>query len=80
MTEKEQLASLDKHQRRYLKNFCCGACEFPFLEEGCGSRWQADGSGCSEEVRIRRRENCLKGYKPRLNRRKNGVKTIKRIL
>ncbi len=64
--EKEQLASLDKYQRRYLKKWCCGLCEISFNNAGCGSPYEA----CPEEIRIQRREKCLKGYKPRVKRRK----------
>ena len=63
--EKGQLAKLDKYQRRYLKKFCCGLCDFSIDAAGCGSHWEA----CPEEVRINRRAKCLENYKPRPERR-----------
>jgi hypothetical protein len=65
--EKAQLESLDKYQKKYLSNRCCGACEKPLDQVGCGSFYEA----CPEQTRIERRSNCLEQYKPRPNVRKN---------
>ena len=63
--EAEQLAKLDKYQKRYLSHRRCGLCEHPLDHKGCGSHYEA----CPEGVRIERRRNCLRGYKPRKARR-----------
>ena len=64
--EREQLSVLDKYQKRYLSRKCCGACDHPLDQVGCGSFYEA----CDEQVRIDRRNNALSNYKPRVNRRK----------
>jgi len=55
------MADLTKNQRRYLSRFSCSWCEMPLHHKSCG----AIGQQCSEEVRAKRREQCLAGYKPR---------------
>lgn len=66
-TEQEaaQLAALDRFERRYLKGRCCALCDQGLDRVGCGSLFEA----CEEEQRIKRREACLREYKPRYGRR-----------
>jgi len=59
--EKAQLSKLTKLQRKYLSSRCCGLCDKPLDETGCGGIYEA----CPEQVRIDRRERCLAEYKPR---------------
>lgn len=66
-SEREQLAALDKHQRRYLSRRLCAWCELPLDRAGCGNRF---GDECPEVTRVRRRARCLSEYKPRPSRRK----------
>jgi hypothetical protein len=66
--EKEQLAKLDKYQKKYLSGLCCGACDHPLDRVGCGTVY--NDNACDEQTRIARREKALLKYKPRLNRRK----------
>jgi len=66
--EKEQLATLDKHQKKYLSRRFCWGCEWPLDNAGCGA--YGGMSACPESSRIERRERCLAEYKPRYNRRK----------
>lgn len=72
--EKEQLAGLDKYERRYLSRRVCGLCEWPLSEVGCGAYLPGPDceavEACEEQLRIDRRERCLKEYKPRYWSRK----------
>lgn len=63
--ESEQLEKLDKYQKRYLSKRCCGLCDHPLDQIGCGSFYEA----CPEQTRIDRRDNCLQKYNPRRRRR-----------
>lgn len=65
--EREQLAALDKYQRRYLSRRVCALCEHRLDHVGCGA---CLGPPCDEATRVFRRAQCLKQYKPRLNRRR----------
>lgn len=65
---KAVLANLDKHQRRYLKNWICAYCEQNVSHVSCGVL--LDDDPCTEEDRIARIKFCLGNYKPRPNRRK----------
>lgn len=61
MTEFEQLKSLTKNQKRYLARHICGWCEMPLHKTYCGD----SELPCSEEVRMKRREDCLKLHNSR---------------
>jgi len=67
--EQAFLDALDKYQRRYLSKYNCGACS-KSLDKPCCEIYLDDTMVCSEAVRIKRIEKCLKDYKPRPNRRK----------
>ena len=69
MTEKEFLESLDKYQLRYLSQFMCAICHKQFNKPGCFNHLSP--RICTEDEKVNRAKNCLKYYKPRLNRRKN---------
>jgi len=62
MTDKEHLNSLTKGQKRFLRRFGCAWCDHPLSMTGCSVIY---GEKCSDEKRIKRREDCLKNYKPR---------------
>lgn len=64
--EREQIAALDRYERRYLAMRECAWCDQPMDRPGCGAIYEA----CPEQVRINRRKRCLDEYQPRLNRRK----------
>lgn len=68
------LASLDKHELRFVGTRCCGFCEQPLDRAGCSAiQWGDDlDMTCPQWVRVRRLENLLATYKPRMNRRKHG--------
>lgn len=72
--EKQQLAALDKYQRRYLKQFACYGCDHSLNAPGCGTFF---GEACTETSRINRRNACLAGYKARPGRRKCKTLTVK---
>lgn len=61
------LNSLDNHQRKYLSRHVCEFCNGYLDSAWCVSIYES----CSEETRINRIKDCLKSYKPRLNRRKS---------
>ena len=67
--ETEQLAALDKYQRRYLSRRSCMACEWPLDRPGCGTYGEYPANPCAEDGRIDRRARCLEEYKPRGSRR-----------
>lgn len=61
MTEKEQLASLNRNEKRFLSRRECALCGMPLNKPGCGAIY----GQCDEETRIERRKRCLETYKPR---------------
>lgn len=65
--EVAQLNKFDKYQKRYLKKICCRACGLSLDNYGCGD---VLAESCSESARIRRRDEALKRYKPKINQRK----------
>lgn len=56
------LSGYSRLDRRYLSGFMCGLCEQRLDRASCGSIF---GPRCSEEVREKRRRDCLMHYKPR---------------
>lgn len=68
--ERDQIARLDKYQKKYLAARCCALCDHGLDRVGCGSFYEA----CPESARIARREKCLGDYKPRISTRKHGIK------
>ena len=61
LNEKEQLKLLSKGEKTYLSRRFCALCEMPLNRPGCSAIY----GGCDETTRIKRRDKCLKTYKPR---------------
>lgn len=75
--ETKQLDQFDKYQKKYLSRRCCGLCELPLDRIGCGAHLVP---ACEEKIRIKRRKQCLKEFKPRLNMRKKLISKLGREL
>lgn len=56
---------LSEAQRRFLSRRVCWLCELPLNRDGCGSVY---GGACTQEIRDKRRADCLATYKPRRGR------------
>jgi hypothetical protein len=56
--------SLSRNQRRYLSRYVCYLCGMPLDRDDCGAIGMLDG-GCSQQVRDKRRTDCLSQYRPR---------------
>jgi hypothetical protein len=72
MTEREELAALDRLARRYLSRRVCWLCEYRLDRAGCGAIWEP----CSAEVRARRRAACLKSYRRAARRPRREAKPV----
>lgn len=60
MDEKIQLKQLTKLQKQYLNRRLCFLCDQPLGRPGCGAIYR--DITCSEDCRIRRRQQCLDLY------------------
>ena len=58
---RRDMSSLTKGQINRLKRYACGFCELRLDRKGCGAIYEK----CPEEVRQKRRDDCLSKYKPR---------------
>lgn len=58
---RESVRDLSKGERRFLAKYECLFCEHPLDRDGCSAIWEK----CPADVRVQRRESCLKHYKPR---------------
>jgi len=65
MNYKEFLNSLTKNELKYLSRFQCAWCDHRLDRDGCSAMF---GNVCSDETKINRAKECLKGYKPRKKR------------
>lgn len=57
------IEKLTPGQRRYLSKFACMWCDHSLDKPGCSAIYEK----CSEQTRAKRREDCLKEYKPRVS-------------
>lgn len=60
MTERQQLKALSRNETKFLHTHLCGWCDQRLDANFCG----AIRDGCNAKVRIERRVECLKTYKP----------------
>jgi hypothetical protein len=66
----EEEGGMTPSEKRYLKRFTCGWCDQRLdrvERDGCAAMWEK----CSQEVRQKRRENCL-AARPVIGRRADG--------
>jgi len=60
MTERQQLKALSRNEKQFLYRHLCGWCDQRLDANFCS----AIRDGCNAQVRIERRVECLKSYKP----------------
>ena len=65
MTETEQLTSLSRLEKRFLSRRICWLCEQQLDLPRCGSMYGDTRQDCTKDIRVERRKECLKTYKPR---------------
>jgi len=56
------MENMTKNEKRYLSKRECGWCGQTLDRDGCGGIY---GPACSSDELKKRRDDCLKNYKPR---------------